>query len=321
MDNKQYWTAVATSEYIKGDKPIGIVVHGIELVLFRDQNQCVRVLEDRCPHRRVPLSLGTVCEGRIRCAYHGWSFDGSTGACVDIPNLDRGERISPRYRVKTFQTCERDGFVFVAPSSEKSEPPGVDVENNPPSELNELYGNSCIAMPVTEYVAALLDGPETLLRFGGVGVSDFFLGDPVYRGNWLVCDREASWDRGSKPPGIKAISRPLILRVEIERHKCAAKVWLLNADEEPLAVVTMGFSSGMRSTTTLCWRYRQFPAWRHNAPVWLRLFQLLGLSAVDVYTSIPGDGIAGLLKGPSRHLELHVMDQHKQVESGGELSC
>lgn len=317
MKIDQGWTAVATSEYIRGDKPVAIVAHTIELVLYRDQNDVVRVLEDRCAHRRVPLSLGKVCDGFIRCAYHGWSFDGATGACVDIPNLSSDEKVSPRYRVNTFRVCERDGFVFVAFSDEVDVEQCLSAKTDAGTGYYQTFGNSIVSMPATEYAAALLDGPETLLQLRGVGVSDFFLGDPVYRDGWLVSDREASWSYRSQPPSIKEVARPLILRVEVERHQCAARVWLLNADQEPLALVILGFSAGLRSTSTVCWRYHQFPAWRHNAPQWLRLSLNLGLPAINVYEAISGHALARLLRGPSKHIDSNVIDEYEQLT--GEL--
>ena len=29
-------------------------------------------------------------EGAIQCAYHGWKFDGDSGECLDIPQLQPG---------------------------------------------------------------------------------------------------------------------------------------------------------------------------------------------------------------------------------------
>ncbi|KAL7450933.1 hypothetical protein ACHAWC_002783 [Mediolabrus comicus] len=41
---------------------------------------------DECPHKKVALSEGRVTEcGFIQCSYHGWSFDGRSGECVEIP--------------------------------------------------------------------------------------------------------------------------------------------------------------------------------------------------------------------------------------------
>lgn len=41
---------------------------------------------DECPHKKVALSEGRVTEcGFIQCSYHGWTFDGENGKCVEIP--------------------------------------------------------------------------------------------------------------------------------------------------------------------------------------------------------------------------------------------
>ncbi|MBY0455863.1 MAG: Rieske 2Fe-2S domain-containing protein [Gemmataceae bacterium] len=57
-------------------KPVGVVVAGSPVVLFRTANGQVSALSDACPHRRLKLSAGEVVGDRIRCKYHGWTFDG-----------------------------------------------------------------------------------------------------------------------------------------------------------------------------------------------------------------------------------------------------
>lgn len=42
------------------------------MVFFRAEGGAVAALEDFCPHRGAPLSLGAVREdGRLVCGYHG----------------------------------------------------------------------------------------------------------------------------------------------------------------------------------------------------------------------------------------------------------
>jgi nitrite reductase (NADH) small subunit len=36
-------------------------------------------LQDECPHHGAQLSEGAIENGRIVCAWHGWSFDPKTG--------------------------------------------------------------------------------------------------------------------------------------------------------------------------------------------------------------------------------------------------
>jgi phenylpropionate dioxygenase-like ring-hydroxylating dioxygenase large terminal subunit len=51
------------------------------VVLFRDSAGKAAALVDRCPHRGVALSLGTVHGGILECAFHGWRMDGAGRVC------------------------------------------------------------------------------------------------------------------------------------------------------------------------------------------------------------------------------------------------
>jgi len=59
------------------------------LVLFRTANGIV-ALEDRCPHRFAPLSLGRLEGDALRCMYHGLKF-APDGTCIEIP----GQKLIP----------------------------------------------------------------------------------------------------------------------------------------------------------------------------------------------------------------------------------
>ena len=67
-----------------GTEPVAVTLLGEHWVVVR-LDGVVAAFADRCPHRLVPLSAGSVdVEGGaevLRCAYHGWCFDGS-GACT-----------------------------------------------------------------------------------------------------------------------------------------------------------------------------------------------------------------------------------------------
>lgn len=82
---------------------------GDRLVLYREPDGAVAVLEDRCAHRSMPLSLGRIADGgRLVCPYHGLAYDG-TGACVQVPGQDEPGRI----RIRAYPVEERAGVVFV----------------------------------------------------------------------------------------------------------------------------------------------------------------------------------------------------------------
>jgi phenylpropionate dioxygenase-like ring-hydroxylating dioxygenase large terminal subunit len=80
------------------------------ILLYRKENGDPVALQDRCPHRFVPLSLGTLRGDEIECAYHGLRFDGS-GACTLNPHGDHA--IPDSLRVRSYPLVERHGLVWI----------------------------------------------------------------------------------------------------------------------------------------------------------------------------------------------------------------
>lgn len=109
------WYIAATSKEL-GATPLARTILGLPLVLFRDHEGKASALLDRCPHRNVPLTLGSVKSGQLECAYHGWRFDG-TGTCKHIPSL-KGEVAARARNVPCFPTRELDGFIWVYPTAD-----------------------------------------------------------------------------------------------------------------------------------------------------------------------------------------------------------
>jgi phenylpropionate dioxygenase-like ring-hydroxylating dioxygenase large terminal subunit len=65
-----------------------VTVFDVDFVVAKISENEVIAMEDRCPHKAAALSEGRVTSsGNIQCAYHGWTFDGKTGNCVDIPQV------------------------------------------------------------------------------------------------------------------------------------------------------------------------------------------------------------------------------------------
>jgi vanillate O-demethylase monooxygenase subunit len=79
------------------------------LVLYRQQNGVVAILEDACPHRKLPLSKGRLLGDIVECGYHGLQFDCS-GNCVLAPTQSS---IPTQARVRTYPVLEKYGFVWV----------------------------------------------------------------------------------------------------------------------------------------------------------------------------------------------------------------
>ncbi len=81
-----------------------------KIVIFRDTQDNPVALEDACPHRKLPLSRGTIEGDTVVCGYHGLTFD-RTGECVIAPTqLDNPPR---RAAVQSYPAEDRWGFLWL----------------------------------------------------------------------------------------------------------------------------------------------------------------------------------------------------------------
>lgn len=123
------WYPIAFTVDIPADRPYGFSIFAEPFVIFRDsQNQLV-CLRDRCPHRLAKLSDGRVTDGRLECLYHGWQF-GQNGTCSHIPQLLEGATVPERAHGQCFPIQEQQGIIWVwadgSVSPQPEVPPGID---------------------------------------------------------------------------------------------------------------------------------------------------------------------------------------------------
>ena len=83
---KNAWYMAGWEQEVDDGKFLTRMILGEPVLIFRNKDGSLTALEDRCPHRFAPLSLGKILpNGNIQCGYHGLEFDG-TGACVNNPH-------------------------------------------------------------------------------------------------------------------------------------------------------------------------------------------------------------------------------------------
>jgi nitrite reductase/ring-hydroxylating ferredoxin subunit len=104
---KNTWYMAAWSEEV-GQALLRRRLLGEPMLLYRLNDGRVAALEDRCPHRFAPLSLGVRQGDSIQCAYHGLTFN-QHGKCVHNPY---SSKIPVGAELKTFATHERYGIVW-----------------------------------------------------------------------------------------------------------------------------------------------------------------------------------------------------------------
>jgi vanillate O-demethylase monooxygenase subunit len=107
MFPKNTWYVACTPDEID-TKPLGRQICGEKIVFYRGVEGKVAAVEDFCPHRGAPLSLGSVRDGQLVCGYHGLEM-GCDGKVVGMP----GQRVGGFPCIRSFPVVERYGFIWV----------------------------------------------------------------------------------------------------------------------------------------------------------------------------------------------------------------
>jgi len=105
---KEAWYVAAWASELQA-RPVGRMITGEPVVLYRTAAGRVAALEDRCCHRHYPLSKGRIDGEILQCGYHGFRFD-TTGCCVAVPS----QRAVPESaRVRSYPVVERHALVWI----------------------------------------------------------------------------------------------------------------------------------------------------------------------------------------------------------------
>jgi len=183
------WWSVALSEEVTDKKPLAIDIGDQQVVLWRDKQGIARALEDRCPHRRAPLSLGCIRDnGWIQCGYHGWSYEGDTGRLKEIPNMKDDQRFPPIYKAAAFSVAESGGFVAVNLAADATPPAPV-------AHAMPLSGTAHVALEQAHWLDALYDNPGLVIGIKGVEFTPYLMSELHEEDGLFVMERSCLWGK------------------------------------------------------------------------------------------------------------------------------
>ncbi|MEM6428223.1 MAG: Rieske 2Fe-2S domain-containing protein [Deinococcota bacterium] len=91
----------ATSEFPEGDMR-AVEIDGDE-VLIVHQEGTFYALPNECTHDEYPLDDGELLDGKVKCLYHGATFDLETGKAT-MPAIKK---------IRLYQTDVQDDMLFV----------------------------------------------------------------------------------------------------------------------------------------------------------------------------------------------------------------
>lgn len=126
---KDLWYPICPSNFV-AERPVSLRRLGVKIVLWRESSGVLHALEDHCPHRGAPLSMGIPLGDRIACGYHGVQvrFDGVVTSVPGSP----GCKLEGAKATRAFHVQEAAGAIFMYnPSTEVAVPPPL----NLPAEL------------------------------------------------------------------------------------------------------------------------------------------------------------------------------------------
>ncbi|MEQ8346512.1 MAG: Rieske 2Fe-2S domain-containing protein [Sneathiellaceae bacterium] len=149
---RRYWLPICQTSDIPTPEsdPFPLEILGQKLVVFRNADGELGVLDQFCLHRRVSLAIGR-CEGDgIRCLYHGWKF-AVDGTVLETPNVNDPE-FKHRVKAEAYPVREAGGMIWSYFGPKAAMPafphfPWFDVESR--HRLNVYALNNC------NYVQAL----------------------------------------------------------------------------------------------------------------------------------------------------------------------
>ena len=131
---RRYWIPAAFSAKLveRDGPPQRVRLLGENLVLFRDTEGRLGLLDERCPHRTASLFFGRNEESGLRCIYHGIKFD-VNGQCVDVPCLPPTpdttvQRLKNSLKIKSYPCVERGGVVWTYMGPPELKPAFPDLE-------------------------------------------------------------------------------------------------------------------------------------------------------------------------------------------------
>ena len=111
---RRYWYPIAAVPELTRHPTKFVKILGEELVLFKDAQGRLGLIDAYCAHRRANLVYGMPEEDGLRCPYHGWKFD-RLGRCLEQPfeeTIHFGKTSKDQIQLSHYAVEELGGLIF-----------------------------------------------------------------------------------------------------------------------------------------------------------------------------------------------------------------
>lgn len=192
-----WYVASLSREVARQPKAVRLLDEAI--VLYRRQDGTPVALEDACPHRKLPLSMGRIKGDAIECGYHGLTFDGC-GSCIEAPTQ---VQIPSMARVRSYPVQDRYGLLWIWMGSPElaARTPILEIDNHGSPDWHLTTGDSLLCRCHYLWLVDNLLDPSHVAwvhrsSFAASGTEDTPLQIQANE-HGLVCSR---WIYGHPPP-------------------------------------------------------------------------------------------------------------------------
>lgn len=182
-----------------GRQPKALRLLDEPIVLYRREDGTPVALEDACPHRKLPLSMGRIKGDAIECGYHGLTFDGC-GTCIAAPTQAQIPRLA---RVRSYPVQDRYGllWIWMGDAELAGRHPILEIEHHDDPGWHLTAGDSLLCRCHYLWLVDNLLDPSHVAwvhrsSFAASGTEDTPL-DISVEADRVVCSR---WIRGQTPP-------------------------------------------------------------------------------------------------------------------------
>ena len=104
------WYVICRKDEIEENKILLKYVFDQEIIIWKKKER-IMAWENLCIHRGSRLSLGSIKNGILKCAYHGWEYN-QDAQCVKIPSQP-DIKIPKKACVKNYKVIEKMNMVWI----------------------------------------------------------------------------------------------------------------------------------------------------------------------------------------------------------------
>jgi phthalate 4,5-dioxygenase oxygenase subunit len=159
---RQHWIPVCLSEEVSESDgtPVKARILGENLVVFRDSEGRVGVVDEKCPHRGASLLFGRNEEGGLRCLYHGWKMD-VEGNVLEMVSEPASSGMANKIKHKAYPVKEWGSFVWTYLGEKETLPEFVPPRWAPTQDTRVSVGKAVLPVNWAQILEGAIDSAHS----------------------------------------------------------------------------------------------------------------------------------------------------------------